>query len=89
MNAHALLIRAGTAALRGDRQKAIRQLTEAARRFEAAGMQLLLALTRRRTGELIGGETGRQLLAQTDEYFQREGITDPQAPLAMYAPGFD
>jgi hypothetical protein len=89
MSAHALLIGAGAAALRGDRQTAISQLREAARRFEAAGMQLFRALTRRRTGELIGGEIGRQLIAQAGEHFQREGITDAQALLATYAPGFD
>ena len=88
-DAHALFVRGASAAVRGNRVSAVDFLTQAAKGFEAAGMDLCLALTRRRMGELIGPKTGRDLLVQADEFFCREAISDPQGLLAMYAPGFD
>jgi hypothetical protein len=88
-SAHALCLNAGVAAVRGERTAAIGMLNEAVERFERASMAMCAALARRRAGELIGGDTGRELMNEAGEFFEREGISDPSALLAMYAPGFD
>jgi hypothetical protein len=68
--AHALdgYIQATIAARRGDTAGAHRLLAKAATAFEAAGMGLHAACTRRRLGMLVGGAEGQGLMAQADAW---------------------
>ncbi|MCC6555037.1 MAG: AAA family ATPase [Polyangiaceae bacterium] len=87
-DAYAALIRAGAAALRGERPRALTLLDGAAAAFDAVDMQLYAAAARRRAGELRGGEKGLQLLLVADAYMAREEIKIPARWAAMLAPGF-
>ncbi|WP_437731904.1 ATP-binding protein [Sorangium sp. So ce1335] len=82
------LIRAGAAALRGDRDAAIAQLEASAAGFDAADMPLYAAAARRQAGELLGGEKGLQRLLVADAVMARERIKSPARWAAMLAPGF-
>ncbi|WP_434042825.1 MULTISPECIES: AAA family ATPase [Sorangium] len=82
------LIRAGAAALRGDRDAAIAQLEASAAGFDEADMSLYAAAARRQAGELLGGEKGLQRLLVADAVMARERIKSPARWAAMLAPGF-
>ena len=84
----AALLRAGVAALAGDDAGALRLLAEAARGFDAADMALYAAATRRRQGQLLGGDAGAALCAAADAFMTGQGIVDPARMGAMLAPGF-
>jgi hypothetical protein len=86
--AHARYIRAGIAAIRGNRSKAVTLLTEAAQWYEAAEMLLYAAAVRRRSGELAGGDEGRAQITAADRWMMDQGIRKPDRITAMYVPGF-
>jgi hypothetical protein len=87
-SAYAQFIRGGIALRRGDAVKAEKLLTKAAASFEAVDMNLCAAVTRRRLGELIGGDRGRALIEETDRWMAIQQIANPAQWTAMYAPGF-
>jgi serine/threonine protein kinase/tetratricopeptide (TPR) repeat protein len=86
-SAYALFIRAGIAVRRGDALRAEELLTKAAASFEAVDMNLNTAVTRRRLGELIGGDSGRSLIEEADQWMVMQQIKNPARWAAMYAPG--
>src|SRR6185369_1771775 len=61
--AYSASLRSGIAAGRGDRDRARDLLAEAEAGFLALGMMLDVAASRRRRGELLGGDEGRALVA--------------------------
>jgi len=83
-----LLLRAGTAAARGKKERATALLERAAQGFDAAEMALHAAAARRHQARLAGGETGRARARAADEIMAAEGICDPERMTAMLAPGF-
>jgi hypothetical protein len=83
-----LLIRAAVASIRGEEWAAIRFLTEAVPGFEASDQPLFAAAARRRLGELKGGEEGRVLVSQANEWMTSRSIQNPSRMTACYAPGF-
>ena len=83
----ALLLRAGAAATRGESSRAVPLLESAEAGLLAAEMALHAAAARRRRGELIGGETGRGLVAATDAWMAGQSIKNPERMVAMLAPG--
>jgi tetratricopeptide (TPR) repeat protein len=85
---HALLVRAGHAAIRGAREEAARFADRAARGFEAMDMALHAAAARRRWGEMLGGEDGRRVAAAADDWMRAEGVVSPDRTTRMLAPGF-
>jgi hypothetical protein len=87
-SAYAQFIRAGVAVRRGDVLKAEGLLTKAATNFDSVDMNLNSAVTRRRLGELIGGDRGRSLIEEADRWMALQQIQDPARWTAMYAPGF-
>jgi hypothetical protein len=87
-NAYAQFIKAGVAVRRGDVLKAEGLLTKAATSFDSVDMNLNAAVTRRRLGELIGGDRGRSLIEEADRWMAVQQIQDPARWTAMYAPGF-
>ena len=82
----ARLIRAGVAATRGDRSKAVELLTPAVDDFESLEMRLHAAAARRRLGQLVGGDGGRAMVAQADSWMTGQGIRNPARMTAMIAP---
>ncbi|MBV8077052.1 MAG: hypothetical protein JO284_11670, partial [Planctomycetaceae bacterium] len=88
-DALARLIRAGAASVRRDTDRAVRFLTGAAEGFEAIGMELFAAATRRQLGRLLGGAEGRTLIARADAWMAGQAIRRPDRVTACLAPGFE
>jgi hypothetical protein len=85
---HVPLIRATIAARRGDIEQAVTELRTAAAGFDASSMQLLAAATRRRLGELIGGDEGEALVSASIDWMTEQHVRAPERMTALYAPGF-
>jgi hypothetical protein len=83
----ASLLRAAVASARGEREGAAERLREAARGFDAAGMQLYAAASRRRLGGMIGGDEGRAMASEAEAWMQRQRIASPERMTGMLAPG--
>ena len=84
----ARLIRAGVRAMRGNTDGAIEHLRDACTGFEAADGTMHASASRRRLGQLLGGDEGRALVEAADERMREEGIVRPDRWTAMLAPGF-
>ena len=76
------------AAVRGDRDRALMAFERAAPGLEAADMGYLALCARQRYGELLGGDTGRELVRKCREDFSQRGVVDINACLTMSTPGF-
>jgi serine/threonine protein kinase len=83
----AQLIQAAVAAIRDDRQGALALLDAAEAGFARADMSLYQQLTRRRRGELIGGETGAVLVAEADRWIAEREVKQPARVAQLLAPG--
>ena len=57
--------------------------------FEEADMALHAAASRRRLGQLLGGDEGGALVRGAEGWMAAEGIADPAAMGDSLAPGFD
>ena len=64
-------------------------MTVAAEGFEACGMELFAAATRRQLGRLLGGDEGRTLIARADTWMAGQAIRRPDRMTACLAPGFE
>jgi tRNA A-37 threonylcarbamoyl transferase component Bud32 len=84
----AALIRAGIANCKGDLDKARNLLEAALSGLAACELGLYTAATRRRLGQLIGGDQGKALVAEADRWMTAQGIRNPARMTAVYAPGF-
>jgi hypothetical protein len=84
----ARLVGAGIAFARRDRNLAERLIRVAAEEFEGIQMKLYAAATRRRLGQLLGGDQGRGMIVQADVWMTGQGIKNPARMTAMLVPGF-
>ena len=84
----ALLALAGVARQRQERARSVRLLEEAVARADAQQVDLFAAAARRRLGEAIGGEAGRELVARADAWMSAQAILNPTRMAACIAPGF-
>ncbi len=82
-----LVIRAGIAATHGRRDEAVDQLAVAAEEFEALPMALHAAVSRLRRGQLLGGEGGRRLAAEAEDWMRGETIKNVERMADTLAPG--
>jgi hypothetical protein len=82
------LLRACVAAVRGDSTLAAINLTVAIAGFDAANMGLYAAVSRRRLGQVLSGDQGRQLIADADAFMSSQRIQRPDRIAAVLAPGF-
>jgi hypothetical protein len=80
-------VQAGAAATRREAKRAQGLLESAERGFTAADMALHAAVTRRRRGELMGGEAGSDLVAAADAWMSGQAIMNPARMAQMLAPG--
>jgi hypothetical protein len=85
----AALVRAGIAAIRGDADSAARLGDQAAYGFDAVDMALYAAAARRRRGEIIGGDEGRELVDAADAMMKRELIRKPERMAAVLVPAME
>ncbi|MGH9971374.1 MAG: serine/threonine-protein kinase PknK [Pyrinomonadaceae bacterium] len=83
------LLLAGIAWQRGERSNAAALLSQAVEGFDLADIHLYAAATRRRLGEALGGDSGRQLIFEADAWMRNQKIKNPAAMTSMLAPGFE
>jgi len=81
------MVQAGAAATRGETEAALRFLASAEAGFTATSMALHAAAARRRRGELMGGDAGRELTAGADAWMIGQSVKAPQRMAAVLAPG--
>ena len=81
------LIRAGVASAAGRRDEAIDQLATAEAEFDALPMGLYAAVSRRRRGQLLGGEHGRRLVAEAERWMESETVRNAERMADTLAPG--
>ena len=81
-----LPIRAGVAAARGDRSRAATLFAEAVQQLEAVDMNLYAAASRRRLGEILGGDEGRAQVERADSWMSQQGIRNPARMADVFAP---
>ncbi len=84
---HALLIRAGVAACRGDEARAAEQLRLAIAACDHADMHLHAAAARVRWGKLVGGDEGRSEVDRGTNFMTQEGVRSPERMTEMLIPG--
>ncbi len=82
----ALPILAGVAAARGDSSKAATLFNEAVKQLEAVDMNLYAAASRRRLGEILGGDPGRAQMEQADSWMNQQDIRNPARMADVFAP---
>jgi hypothetical protein len=81
-------LRAGAAALSGDRPLARTLLSRSADGFDAAGMLSYAAAARRTAGELEGGAEGARTMERADGDFRAQGVSHPGKMARMHVTGF-
>ena len=79
-------IRAAVAARRGDHVTARQLFSAAAQAFENSEMRVHAAAARRRLGELIGGDEGRQLVTTADAFVASLRVVRPERLIVLRAP---
>jgi serine/threonine protein kinase len=84
----ALVIRAAVAWQRRQLESALRLLSQAIQQFEAVEMKAHAAAARRRLGQLVGGDKGRELIEAGDAWMTGQGVRNPVRMTRVYAPGF-
>ena len=82
------LLRAGIAAVRGDRDEALKELDRAVPSLDDSDLGYLASCARYRKGELVGGSVGRELIERANSAFAAQGVVNVEKCLAMSAPGF-
>jgi serine/threonine protein kinase len=84
----ALLLHAAVAYIEGNTVLAEGRLARAAEGFDLAGMGFYGAVARRRRGALLGGDRGRELVRQADNWMTAQGIVNASRITRLIAPGF-
>jgi serine/threonine protein kinase len=79
---------AAVRAARGDDDGALRLLGDAEAAFETEGMKAHGAVARVRRGQLMGGETGRGLVASGESFLRHQGVRDIGGALRILGAGF-
>lgn len=86
-NAFAKQIYASIAAIKGEKEKAIKLLIETEKNFESVDMLLYATAIRRRRGELLGNEQGNQLIENSTFWMSNQQIKNSSAMTNMLVPG--
>jgi hypothetical protein len=84
----AIAVRAAVAHQRGQPTEAATLLAAAGDGFERGDMRLYAAASRRRLGELLPNERGRQLIADADAWMTTQRIQNPERMTRMLVSGF-
>jgi tetratricopeptide (TPR) repeat protein len=81
------LTHACLASYEGRKEEALDQLVAAAAGFDALGMALYAAASRRRRGQLLGAGKGERYVDEAERWMAEQGIRDPERMTAVCAPG--
>ncbi len=81
------LIRAGLATTGDKKEQAMDHLVAAAARFDALGMGLFAAASRRRRGQLLGPPDGTRFVSDADDWMKGQGIKQPKRYTGVLVPG--
>jgi len=84
----AMLIHATVAQRRNQSEQAATLLSQAIQGFENSGMNLYAAATRRRLGETLADDKGRELITQADAWMTAQRIKAPESITRLLVPGF-
>ncbi len=87
-DAIATLQRAAIASLHDQQDEAKRLLETAAASFDDCSMKMYAAAARRRLGELVGGDEGKQLVDRSNWFMREQRVRNPDAFTNYLAPGF-
>ncbi len=71
----------------GDRDQAVERLRDSLKILDAAGLGMHGAATRRRLGQLLGGDEGRALLATGDDFMNAQSVVNREAITELNCPG--
>ena len=82
------LLEAAVTLRRGQRDVAVPWLERAVAGFDSLGTCLYAAAARRRLGELVGGDRGRELLRQAAETMDGQQVRNHEKMTALITPGF-
>jgi serine/threonine protein kinase/tetratricopeptide (TPR) repeat protein len=85
----AALIRAAIASAQNNPEQGASLLSEALEGFELADMALYAAASRRRLGQMLGGDRGAELVTEADEWMIDQRVKNPMRMTRMLAPGWD
>ena len=85
----AMLVRAGVAACRDERTRAVALLDRAIEGLDAADMGFFATTARLRKGRLVGGDQGRAMIAAAEQTIRDQDLVNPRALANMLAPGFE
>jgi hypothetical protein len=84
---YAAILHAGADNADGDPDSAATWLREAVRRAEAIGLGPQAWAARFQLGRLLGGDEGRELVAQAERSMRDEGVRSPERMAAWAVPG--
>jgi eukaryotic-like serine/threonine-protein kinase len=79
-------IKAGIAAARGEISRAATLFAQAVKELEAVDMNLYAAASRRRYGQIIGGDEGRAQVERADSWMRQQTIQNPARMADVFAP---
>ncbi len=82
------LLLAGVESQRGNQEATGEHLRAAIDISKEYSMAFHLAAAQRRLGQLVGGDGGASLVAESDAWMTDEGIVDPEKLCEIVAPGF-
>jgi tetratricopeptide (TPR) repeat protein len=84
----AVLLEAGLAWGKGDRQKAAGLFAQAVERLEAVDMRLYAAAARHCQGQLIGGTQGHKMASGAEEWMKGQGVQNIERMTSLLTPPF-
>jgi hypothetical protein len=71
-----------------DQERCVLRLYQAIAVFERSGARMYSAAARRRLGALLGGDDGRLLVQDGDEFMKRQGVRNLEAITRVHISGF-
>jgi hypothetical protein len=83
---YAGIVTASLACVESDAEGAIAALTKAVEAFDLQGAAMLACAARARLGTLKGGDEGRRLLEQVDEFMRAQSVLRPDRIIVMLTP---
>ena len=76
------------AAQRGERSLALQALQRSLAHLEVDNLAMHAAAVRRRIGQMLGGERGRELVAAGDAFMLSQSVVNLEATTELQCPGY-
>jgi hypothetical protein len=76
------------AAHRGDREASLLALSRSLAHLEVDGLAMHVAAARRRIGQMLGGERGRELVSAGDAFMASQTVVNLEATTELHCPGY-